>query len=283
MPPENGPPAPQSPWRRAVLHVSGLVEGPPLAPGTHVTVHLHPDRPVGEVLLLHHLVSDGVYRSQFETGTSNGGLTAHPGGDRWRWEHTMFAGAYDDAPPVLRPKYGSLNHRHRLAGGSVRFGSSHLRVAEHVLARTTFCYPDSVASPTAFGTAEHMPLVALAEADDVDVLDDYIEAHVHGALRLNRDIEALVLDPSFRGTEVEEAAERLPFAVEWHDGFRLTVADLEEHVDYRGPDVVAAGRAVAQDGALDARIIGDAARAGTHDPQVLKRLWHCTARFGSPA
>lgn len=274
---------PQSPWRRAMLHVRGLVAGPPLEPGLDVTLHLHPDRPVGEVLLLHHLVRDGVYRSQFETGSSNGGLTAHPGGDRWRWEQSMFAGAYDDAPAAQRPKYGSLNHRRRQVGGSVRFGSSHLRLAPHVLARTTFCYPDSSMAPTMYGTAEHMPLVALADADDVDALDDYVEAHVHGALRLNRDIAALVLDPSFRGTSVEEAASTLPFPVEWHHGFVLSVEELAEHEAYRGPEVVALGRAVAQDGALDARIIGDAVRAGGHDPQSLKRLWHCTARFGRPA
>ena len=33
-------------------------------------------------------------------------------------------------------------------------------------------------------------------------LDDYIEAHVHGPLRFATDVEALVLDPCFRDTEV---------------------------------------------------------------------------------
>jgi len=53
---------------------------------------------VGGATVLEHLARDGVYRSQFETGTSNGGLTAHPGGDRWRWEQRIFGHAYDDAP-----------------------------------------------------------------------------------------------------------------------------------------------------------------------------------------
>lgn len=267
-------------WRRALMHVAGLASGPHLGTDLDVTVHFHPDRPVGEVLLLRHLLSDGVYRSQFETGTSNGGLTAHVGGDRWRWEHRMFAGAYDHASPTERPKYGSLNYRRHLAGGSVRFGSSHLRLARHVLQRTTFCYPDSSTEPTAFGTAEHMPLIALAEADDLDVLDDHIEAHVHGPLQLNFDIEALVLDPSYRGTEVEAAAAALPFPTFWHYGFRLHIDQLAEHSDYRGEDVVQAGRQVAEDGWLDARIIGDAVRAGCYDAQTLKRLWHCTTRYG---
>jgi hypothetical protein len=280
MTPEKDPNAGTEPWRRALAHVAGQAYGPPLDDGLDVTVHFHPDRAVGEMSLLGHLVADRVYRSQFETGTSNGGLTAHIGGDRWRWEQRMFAGAYDHGPPADRPKYGSLNYRRHPAGGSVRFGSAHLRLARHVLARTSFCYPDSVTEPTAFGTAAHMPLVALAEADQLDVLDDHIEAHVHGPLRLETDVDALVLDPAYRGTEIEAAAARLPFPTLWHHGFRLAVEALAEHAEYRGEDVVRAGKQIAGCGWLDPRVIGDAVRAGQHDPQLLKRLWHCVARFG---
>jgi hypothetical protein len=243
----------KEPWQRAVAHVASRVSGPPLPGDLDVTVHFHPDRLVGDVPLLRHLVTDGVYRSQFETGTSNGGLTAHPGGDRWRWEHRMFGGAYDDLPPSARPKYGSLNYRRRPAGGSVRFGSSHLRLKREVLARTTFCYPDSFAEPEDFGTAERMPLLPLAEADTRDELDDHIEAHVHGPLRLATDVEALVLDPAFRGTDVEAAAAELPFPTSWHHGFRLPVEVLAEHAGFRGEDVVRAGKEIAEDGRLDAR------------------------------
>lgn len=272
-------------WRRAVAHVAARVEGPPLEPGLAVTVHLHPDRLAGQVLLLHHLVDDGVYRSQFETGTSNGGLTAHPGGDRWRWEHRLFGGAYDRAPAAERPKYGSLNHRRRPAGGSVRFGSAHLRLAPHVLARTTFCWPDSYLEPTRFGTADHMPLTALADAaaaaGEMDVLDDYVEAHVHGPLRLDADVEAVVLDPCHRGTDVEAAAGRLPCAVEWHHGFRLPLDVLERRGrPVWGDEVADAGHTMAEGGCVDARMIGDAARARRFPGQVLKYLWHCTALLG---
>src|SRR5205823_2908795 len=83
----------------------------------------------------------GGRRSQFETSTSNGGRTAHPAGERWAWEQRLFGGAYDSSPATSRPRYGSLNHRRRPAGGSVRFGSAHLRLAGHTLSRTTFCYP----------------------------------------------------------------------------------------------------------------------------------------------
>lgn len=263
--------------RRAVDHVAALAVGPPLDRTLRVTVHFHPDRLVAGVPLLRHLADEGTYRSQFETGTSNGGLTARPGGDRWRWERRMFGGAYDGAPARVRPKYGALNHRRRPAGGSVRFGSAHLRLAAATLDRTTFCYPDSVFSPQAFGTAERMGLVALADADDRDVLDDYVEAHVHGPLSLRTDVAAVVLDPAFRGTGLEEG---LPCPVEWHHGFRLPVAELARHGDYRGAEVVRAGAAVAVDGMLDARMIGTAVHTGRYDPQVLKKVWHCVARFG---
>ncbi len=63
------------------------------------------------------MAGDGVYSSQFVTGTSNGGLTAHPGGDRWRWESRISAGAYDDAAPDQRPAYGALNYRRDPVGG----------------------------------------------------------------------------------------------------------------------------------------------------------------------
>jgi Protein of unknown function (DUF3626) len=288
---EQGEPgAPVEAWRRAVAHVAAGAAGPALGPSSAVTLHFHPDRLVKGRLLLEHLGLDRTYRSQFQTGTSNGGLTAHPGGDRWRWESRLFGGAHDSAPPDQRPKHGSLNHQRRPAGGSVRFGSAHFRVAPHVLTRTTFCSPDSSTEPTDLGTAEHMPLVALAVADHragrFDVLDDHIEAHVHGPLDLERDIDALVLDPCYRGTAVQTAAEALPLPTEWHHGFRLHLTRLDEHADFRGGSVVEVGHPVAQrlapDGWLDARVIGDAVRSARWDGQDLERLWHCTARFGRP-
>ena len=50
-----------------------------------MTLQFHPSWPFGDGLVIESMARDGVYRSQFETRTSNGGLTAHPGGDRWRW------------------------------------------------------------------------------------------------------------------------------------------------------------------------------------------------------
>ncbi|MBA8792616.1 hypothetical protein FHX74_000210 [Friedmanniella endophytica] len=271
--------------RAALAHVAAAVtpDGPPLDPRWRVTVHFHPDRAVpGGGTVIERLVRDGIYRSQFETMISNGGLTAHPGGDRWRWEQRIFGGAYDRAPASERPVYGSLDHRGRAEGGSIRFGSAHLRLTADALDRCTFCYPDSTFAPTAFGTRAQAGLVGLADADRRDRLDDYVEAQLHGGLRIARDVEALVLDPAHRGTRVEQQARALGVSLAWHQGFRLRVAVLAAHAVYRGPDVVALGRAVAVDGVIDADVLGRAARAG-HDLQTVKRLWHCVARFGDPA
>ncbi|MBL2973925.1 DUF3626 domain-containing protein, partial [Klebsiella pneumoniae] len=78
------------------------------------------------------------------------------------------------------------------------------------------CYPASVFEPQHFGTADHVPrLITLAEGGQSAPLDDYIEAHVHGPVLLARDVEALVLDPSFRGTPLEDLAYKMPCPIEW--------------------------------------------------------------------
>ncbi|MEV7543765.1 DUF3626 domain-containing protein [Streptomyces sp. NPDC089915] len=272
-----------TPQQRALGHVAGLSSGPAVDPALRVTLNFHPDRAVRGGPLLEALAETGVYLSQFVTGTSNGGLTAHPGGDRWRWESRIFDGAYDGAAASERPVYGALNFRRKAVGGAPRFGSAHLRLTAATLERTTFCYPDSFLEPSDFGTADRMGLIALALADRQDALDDYIEAQVHGPVRLDRDVEALVLDPCYRGTPVEAAAGRLPCPVEWHDGFRLTVEELRRHPAYRGPEFVELGARIAVGGGLDPRIVGAAADTGGHDPQAVKRVWHYLARFGAPA
>ncbi|MEU6507027.1 DUF3626 domain-containing protein [Streptomyces sp. NPDC046942] len=268
--------------RRALDHVAAGVSGPPLDPALRITLNFHPDRISAGLPILAALAQDGAYHSQYVTGTSNGGLTAHPGGDRTRWESRIFGGAYDDAPPAERPVYGALDFRHQVVGAAPRFGSSHLRLTGAVLERATFCYPDSAAEPADFGVAAAMPLIALAEADEQDPLNDYVESHVHAGVLLARDVEALVLDASYRGTPVETAARRLPFPLDWHPGYRLTVTALRRHAGYRGPQYADLGASVAERGLLTPRVLGDAARSGRYALQDLKMVWHILARFGAP-
>ncbi|MGY8527335.1 DUF3626 domain-containing protein [Paracidovorax citrulli] len=272
-----------APEAAAIAHVAAQCRGTEMDRGMPVTLNFHPDRAIRGVPILAALARDGVYRSQFETGTSNGGLSAHPGGERWQWESRLFGGAYDNATPSRRPKYGALDYRGNPMGGSPRFGSAHLRLRAAVLERCTFCYPDSVFGPVDFGVAQRMELVALARARaaSLDPLDDYIEAHVHGPLDLARDVEALVLDPCYRGSEVEALAASLPCVVQWHAGFCLPVQTLQRHPGYRGERIVQLALALARDGVLTPALIGAAAREGRHDPQDLKKVWHYLARFGA--
>ena len=57
---------------------------------------------------------------------------------------------------------------------------------------------------------------------------------------------------------------------------------IDAFIDLFGPEYVQLGIALAEDGQLDPRIIGDASRMGRYDDQDLKRVWHYVARFGSP-
>ncbi|WP_431729642.1 DUF3626 domain-containing protein [Verrucosispora sp. TAA-831] len=204
-----------------------------------VTLNFHPDRLLADGrTVAEALAAEGVYRSQFETGISNGGLSAYPGGDRDRWERRLFGGAYQrpGVRPADRPKYGGLNLLDHPDGACPRFGSCHLRLRPDVLSRTTFCLGDSHLGPRHVGTVDVVePVLAalltatadtgvtpvrpgtdvltlvegvLRRREDADTasrtagraLDDYVEAQVHGPVTLSRDVCELVVDPSFRGT-----------------------------------------------------------------------------------
>jgi len=73
-----------------------------------VALHFHPDGPVGHRTVASGLLEDGIYKSQFETGISNG-LVSAPGGPRDEWERTLLNGAYSGVEATHRPKYGALD------------------------------------------------------------------------------------------------------------------------------------------------------------------------------
>ncbi|MET0424361.1 MAG: DUF3626 domain-containing protein [Actinoplanes sp.] len=304
-----------SPAERALAYVRGLfpAPGPSGAPArAPITVSFHPDRLLADGLtVVEHLAAEGVYRSQFETGISNGGL----GGDRDRWEQRMFPGAYAGTR-AGRPIYGGLNLAGHPDGASPRFGSCHLVLRPEVSARATFSHGDSVTEPTVVGTASSFGAVWQALLDEVAAsgralnlpaaspaawvaalseprtaagraLDDYVEAQVHGGLTLSEDVEAVVADPSFRGTAVGAALASLAPGLRWSPGFELAPADFP--ADLRGPEVPPlAAEVAARHGRdrLDAEVIGRAAREAAGDPQrlqLIKYLWHILVLRGRPA
>ncbi|MEH0934097.1 DUF3626 domain-containing protein [Micromonospora psammae] len=304
-----------------------------------LTVNFHPDRLLADGRTVAAALADeGTYRSQFVTGISSGGLTAYPGGDRDRWEERLFGGAYQ-APgvsPAQRPIYGGLNLLDHPDGACPRFGSCHLRLRSEVLARATFCFGDSHLGPTDLGTVDvPEPILAALLAATAETgtslgvagmdagrlvrtllsrreraarrpagraLDDYVEAQIHGGVALGRDVEALVVDPSFRETDIgralAEIAQRYRIDLAFHDGFAMPVDAIGP--EFRGPAIPPlAARVHAEFGRpgepVDAALIGRAAASVVREPghwadrgstaetlQHLKQLWHVLVRFGDP-
>lgn len=110
-----------------------------------IVLHFHPDRlgrKTGNVA--ESLLSEGVYRNQFETGLSSGGPSAFPGGERDIWERNLFGGAYhrEGVLPTERPKYGALELVRFPDGPIPRFGSCYF-VLRDVHGRTSITFMGS--------------------------------------------------------------------------------------------------------------------------------------------
>ncbi|MFD2178488.1 DUF3626 domain-containing protein [Veronia pacifica] len=247
-----------------------------------ITINFHPDRFTAENKpILQAIAEDGYLKSQFETGTSNGGLTAYVGGERWLWEQSVFDGAYDDASNNLRPKYGALNFRNYETGASPRFGSSYFQLKPSISERTTFCYPDSYFEPEDFAVFNRVsPLIDKALASNSDLLDDYIEAHIHGEVSVKDDIECLVLDPIFRASPIEQQAVNLGVPVKWHNGYALSLEEMSRYPDYRGQKYIELAEELALNGNINAKVLGLAVTRQGYDEQEVKKVWHYLARFG---
>lgn len=184
-------------------------------------------------------------------------------------------------PNGLRPKYGALNYRNYETGAAPRFGSCYFQLKAETSERTTFCYPDSFFEPEDFAVASRVQaLVDKALSSDVDLLDDYIEAHVHGVISLKDDIECLVLDPIYRSTIIEERAAKLGVPIKWHNGFELSIEEMSRYPDYRGQSFIELAKKLAVNGKINARILGLAVTQQGYDQQDVKKVWHYLARFG---
>lgn len=299
-----------SPAERALAYVRGL--SPAAAPAgafgrAVITVNFHPYRLLADGRTVAQcLAADGIYRNQFETGISNGGI----GDFRDRWEQRMFPGCYTGA--AGRPVYGGLNLAGHPDGASPRFGSCHLVLRPEVSARATFSHGDSVTEPVAVGTAATFGAVWQALLDEVTrtgralnlpassaaewvaalgeprtaagrALDNYVEAQIHGGLTLGADVTAVVADPSFRGTPYEPSLRAIGVPLRWSPGFRLPATEFP--ADLRGPEIPPLAARVAERygrPVLDAEVLGRAAHEPGAPLQLIKYLWHILVILGRP-
>lgn len=282
-----------------------------------VLLHFHPDRlnsrgeSVADALL-----NEGVYRNQFETGLSNGGLTAFRGGDRDNWEKRLFGGAYqkETVEPAERPKYGALDLMGYSDGAAPRFGCCYFRLSREVSKRCSFTDKDSVFKPDVFGMIEHFTnimaslLAAVEQTGEVlgqkgltvaellrrvsnisnqrvnygtrygRSLDDYVEAQVHGLIELKVDVETLVADPSFQGTKTGETLKKLcsEYDIELDWHGGFQIRAVEVPSAFRGPKIPLLAQRIAGDGVVTAATIGEAAVSLARQPEQ----WHDWATYG---
>jgi len=305
---------------------------------TKIALHFHPDRPSHGRTVSRALLEDGIYKSQFETGISNGLV----GGARDDWERELFGGAYHPSPatvnsgdeeevlPSYRPKYGALDLLRSADGPAPRFGSCYFLLRPEVSWRSTFTFGGSQDLPKWRGTWDELSPILSAVLEESFVrdsvagvkglrppalverllgygdnksreimsrnLDHFIEVQVHGKVRLDRDVDALVADPSFMGSETathfKSMSAKYGFSLMWHEGSRIHCLDVP--LDFRGPTMPSLAKRIARDGLVDAHAIGCAVKSLTADPQAwsdrgtfaevlqeLKLLWHVLVRYGA--
>lgn len=276
-----------------------------------VTINFHPDRLSNNgKTVMQNLLEEGIYESQFRTGTSNGGKTAFIGGDRFLWEQRMFHHAYPQES-LDRPKYGALNIFRYIDGASVRFGSCYFVLKPEVTKRCTFAYGDSSINPDIICTDDTFWGVAAALLQDVDQhtrllnqavssqqealaillnpsnesktvgrnLDFCIETHIHGDISLQRDIQSFYLDRSFQETVFERQAETLcskyDIELKWIPERRVQVNELGTL--FRGPLIPILARKIdeklgSHQGILNAYLIGLASQDSQQHPQDWKDI-----------
>ena len=297
-----------------------------------VTLNFHPDRILRNgKTIMENLLAQGEYHGQFRTGTTNGGKTAYIGGDRYLWEQRLFFDAYPQES-LDRPKYGALNLFRYADGASARFGSCFFTLKHDIVSRCTFAYGDSSLTPTILCTSdtfagilvgllvdvknhrrllnkvvssqqEALAILANPRDEHQEIgknLDDCIEAHIHGDVRLSEDVENLSMDGSYLHTPFAEQAKLL---CEKYGITLKTIPKRQVHADdisalFRGPTLPLLAKKMSRcfvdaQGIIDAALIGKASRESMLHPekwtdigteselfQYFKQLWHIVGYFG---
>ena len=291
----------------------------------------------GGKLVANSLLNSGVYKNQFETKISNGSVSAHPGGQRDEWERVLYNGAYHSGGFLdsCRPKYGALDLFHHPDGPAPRFGSCYFILKNEILNRSTFTYLDSHQLPSERGTLEEFDSILCSLLTEIFIrnyalgehqlsvskffdfllnkidnpqenyereiprinLDHYIEAQIHGEISLQNDVECLIADPSFIGTNIEKVfndiCERYNIKLHWHSGFALSLDEIP--LDFRGAKMPELAKQITAKSFLSTEAIGFATQELKNNSskfshrgssaevlQELKYLWHVLVTFGKP-
>ncbi len=283
------------------------------------------------------LLRSGYYKNQFETGLSSGSPSAFAGGERDLWEKSLFDGIYHgvDVQPSGRPKYGALQLISHPDGPAPRFGSCYFLLHPQVCERATFSYGGSQEQDALLhtGTIKTLdPVMAqvftqlelghgifgISELDVASLLhylthrfsapaskmqnlgralDSFVEAQIHGDIRLDKDVSQLIADPAFRdhyvGDVLNKISIRYGIPLSWHPGFMLSVKQIPNA--FRGYSIGSLARRLGGNGHLDAATIGKLANSFELEPEIWKdwasyedtltqfrRLWHFLVLHGSP-
>lgn len=290
-----------------------------------INLHFHPDRYLSnDKQIIDGLIETGEYKNQFQTKISSGSLTAKIGGDRDVWENKLFDNFY--ATNVQdRPKYGSLNLTYASDGASPRFGSCFFVTYPEIKNRCTFTYGDSYLLPKERGIAKNLTQIYAKLYQDIFIrntalgfqyrglkdffkrttsllesntfinkpshnLDFYIETQIHGYIDLRKDISTLVIDHSFKGTELENRfkilCKKFDILLIWNLGYKLNDHTFPD--DFRGIETKNFARKIANNGIINADTIGKALSNVEIKSeynnlelfQLAKYVWHCLVKYG---
>jgi len=210
------------------------------------TIQFYPDKEVpGGGSVTDRLLADPRVKNHFETGISNGEPRPRRGPTRIDWEREIFDGVYDTHPliPEERPKYGGLSALNSPRGnGGDRYGPCFFVLRQDVKHRTTFTPFDSSGAVATDVTTHNSFEILLQQIHGKDprylrsifqlargeavppntyYSESYIEAQLHGALDLARDVESIVVWTAYLkspyGLKLAELAEQIGVPIKYTD------------------------------------------------------------------
>lgn len=283
-----------------------------------ITINFHPDRFSNNCkTVIENLFEQGQYHGQFRTGTTNGGKSAHIGGDRFLWEQRLFYDAYPQCS-IDRPKYGALNLFKYIDGASTRFGSCFFVLKHEVINRCTFAYGDSSTNPTTLCTSDTFVGVLSGLLEDVQKngrllnqvvssmqealaillypynklknigrnLDYCIETHIHGDVLLGKDVDSFYVDGSFQQTPLAKQAEVLckkyGIPLKWIPKRQVEIGTIGEL--FRGPKIPLLAQKIDRlfgnnQSIINAALIGQASCDSLLNPEIWKDIGNETELF----